>query len=387
MRELRQAKPGRGGRRRTETFQWSPAGQACPAKVGHQPVPSVAWTRATSATKRTQGVCRPRQFNPEIGLVVRANIDSLMEGSTGAPAETWQGAKVSPGALSGACTRGFPRNLGGLAISMRSTGTGSRVKMSRSHVAALGDGGSEQRAHAWNRQAKETKRGGMDGETSELFVVPTKQGNREGPCGGKGEPEDGIVGGKDGRELEPWNCLNETAADSGAGEATTADGAQPQSPHRRRVSPRGLPTDPQGWGGGRGRADGDGLRGEPGGESPVAAGSLRVGHVPRATGPAGAHPEGRQRQDAADRDPDLRGQGPAEGGEHGDERGVRAGLPALLVRFSAGSLGAPRLGGSLARPDDDGWGLGARGGYPGVLRHPWTTAICGSFSAGGFGTA
>jgi len=47
-------------------------------------------------------------------------------------------------------------------------------------------------------QAKETKRGGMNGRKSEQPILAVKAGNRsEGPVGAKGLPEHGTVGGKD----------------------------------------------------------------------------------------------------------------------------------------------------------------------------------------------
>ena len=47
-------------------------------------------------------------------------------------------------------------------------------------------------------QAKETKRGGMNGRKSEQPILAMKAGNRtEGPAGAKGLPEHGTAGGKD----------------------------------------------------------------------------------------------------------------------------------------------------------------------------------------------
>jgi hypothetical protein len=70
----------------------------------------------------------------------------------------------------------------------------------------------------------------MDGRTSELLVVPTKQGNQpEGPCGGKGEPGSRTVGGKDEGNSCP-GCLNKTAMDG-------VQGAQRREDvHRRRAA-------------------------------------------------------------------------------------------------------------------------------------------------------
>jgi hypothetical protein len=68
------------------------------------------------------------------------------------------------------------------------------------------------------RQAKATKCGETGDEQSECSVVLLKRGNQpKGPCGGKGASEDGTAGGKDERDFEPGQHLNETAADSASG--------------------------------------------------------------------------------------------------------------------------------------------------------------------------
>src|SRR4029077_1779457 len=99
--------------------------------------------------------------------------------------------------------------------------------------------GSEHRAYRRYRRAEEYERSEMDGWESELFVVPMKWGHRPmGPRGGKGESDYGSVGGKDGGDSELRQRLNETAADSKAGERTAGNGVDlSRSPHRRRLSP------------------------------------------------------------------------------------------------------------------------------------------------------
>src|SRR5256885_11973490 len=93
-------------------------------------------------------------------------------------------------------------------------------------AAAPGDGGSEESGARWYRQAKATKRGGTDGGTSELLVLPTNPGNRpEGPGGGKGEPVNGTEGGKDAGNEESLKRLYETSTDSRSGEAEAGGGA------------------------------------------------------------------------------------------------------------------------------------------------------------------
>ena len=53
------------------------------------------------------------------------------------------------------------------------------------------------------------------------------------------------------------------------------------------------PAYAQGRGGGRGRTEWRGLRGGPGGQPPVAAGTSQVRHVPGASGASGPYPQGR----------------------------------------------------------------------------------------------
>jgi hypothetical protein len=74
----------------------------------------------------------------------------------------------------------------------------------------LASAGAKPKARRY-REAKETKRRGKGGRKSECFTVPKKRGNRpEGPRGGKGAPERGIVRGKDGGDTELHNRINET---------------------------------------------------------------------------------------------------------------------------------------------------------------------------------
>lgn len=56
-------------------------------------------------------------------------------------------------------------------------------------------------------------------------------------------PGHGIVGGKDGRDVEPTNGLNETSTNSGTGEGSTRHGVHDAGPsHRLRMVARGLST-------------------------------------------------------------------------------------------------------------------------------------------------
>ena len=99
--------------------------------------------------------------------------------------------KSSPGSKSGACTHGgLPRNLGDLIVSVRESREGRPVEQPRPGGGALAAPRSEHRAHARYHGAKETERGGRDGQESEHSVVPVKRGNslqgtpwREGGAG------------------------------------------------------------------------------------------------------------------------------------------------------------------------------------------------------------
>src|SRR5678815_4557401 len=149
------------------------------------------------------------------------------------------------------------------------------------------------------------------------------------------EPGVGIAGEKDEEATDPRQRLNETTANSRAGEDGPADGLPYAGPsHRRGVSPRRLRADPQGWGSGCRRPDRRGLRSRPGEKSPVAARPLQVGYVSRTSGPSRGDPEGGW-GDPPDRDPDVRRQSASASGCDGAECRLRAGLPGLLVRLSA----------------------------------------------------
>ena len=63
--------------------------------------------------------------------------------------------------------------------------------------------------------------------------------------------------------------------------------------HRHPLASRGVSPHPQRRGRGCGRTDRRGLRREPGGQPPVAAGPSQVRHIPSASGATSPHPQGR----------------------------------------------------------------------------------------------
>jgi hypothetical protein len=98
---------------------------------------------------------------------------------------------------------GTPKNLGDPDVSAEDPGgyPGDQNQALRRGPTAQGANG---RADSGNRGAKETKRHGMHGRKSELFIVPRKRENQpEGSRGGKGEPVGGTVGGNDAEDTEP----------------------------------------------------------------------------------------------------------------------------------------------------------------------------------------
>ena len=166
----------------------------------------------------------------------------------------------------------------------------------------LQEPGRSRRLRPWRAvpTREETKRDGTAAEKSELFIVPTKWGNRPaGPCGGKGEPGCGTVGGKDGEDTKPHNCLNKTGTDSDAGEASARDGVHiAESSRGSRVATRGPSVHRQGRRRWCRRADGRRVREQAFGKSPDAARSCEVRYVPSAARTQGPHPEGRWEADA-----------------------------------------------------------------------------------------
>ena len=122
---------------------------------------------------------------------------------------------------------GFPGNPGGLGVSIVKT-AGGRAPAHQ----ARGRGRSTWRPTERSRRcsdgtgrAKATKRGGMGGEESACLIVPPKRGiEPTRPCGGKGAPAGGTVGGKDGQHTEVGSRLHVTTTDSRTGQTSLRDG-------------------------------------------------------------------------------------------------------------------------------------------------------------------
>src|SRR5690606_8854085 len=97
--------------------------------------------------------------------------------------------------------------------------------------------------------------------------------------------------------------------------------------------------------------------------------------LPSAARAACPHSE-RGREDAPDRNPDLRGQSAAKGGDDGAGSRLRTGLSGLLVRISARPERSRRAAGIVAPSHVDERWLGTGAGYRKFFRHhrPWSAA-------------
>src|SRR5208283_2669466 len=149
--------------------------------------------------------------------------------------------------------------------------------------------------------------GGAAGRRSAL-IVPSKRGNGPTRTAGR-EARRRIVeplGGKTANASKFEHRVNETTTGSNAGETVAADGIHfPGVPDGHGLASRGVSAHAQRRRRGRGRYDGDGLRGEPGGQPPNASGPCQSRHVPSTAGAAGAYSERDRFRDPPDRHPDL----------------------------------------------------------------------------------
>ena len=167
--------PGRG---------WPPAGTEC------------CVVAERSALRSVHRECAGRVIEPREIIPASADVVSSTEGRIDTPSRAWR-EELAGVRERGMRTWGLPRNLGDLIVSARESRDGRPVKQPRPGGGALGVPGSEDRARARYRQAKETKRGGRGGQATEHFVVPGKRGN---PPQGTPRREGGAGSWNRGRE-------------------------------------------------------------------------------------------------------------------------------------------------------------------------------------------
>ena len=184
--------------------------------------------------------------------------------------------------------------------------------------------------------------------------------------------------GNTGGDLGLHKPVHETTTDSRAGENEGGDSVVHAAPrHRLGMDARGVSADAQGWSAWHRRCDGGGLRGEPGDQSVGPPGAHQVRPLRRPAGAPGLHSESGWLATAA-RHPDIRGQGGTAGDRHGAGGHLRAGLPVLLVRLPAGTVGASGpecIAPGLHGPEGAALGVGRR--HLQVLRHhPTSSPAC-----------
>jgi hypothetical protein len=115
-------------------------------------------------------------MEPRQTILASADVVRGTEGRVDTPQEAWR-EELAGVRERGMHTEGLPRNLGDLVVSAHESREGHPVEQPRPGGGALAAAGSEGRAHARYRQAKETKCGGTGGQETEHSVVPPKRGN------------------------------------------------------------------------------------------------------------------------------------------------------------------------------------------------------------------
>ncbi len=267
------------------------------------------------------------------------------------------GTEAPPGSKSTACTHGgSPGTWEILSSPSLRSGSGAPYNKSpgpRRRRARHACGSEEdERAMVPPSEGNEARREGRQ-EVGALHSTDEAGEPTRGTLRREGEPGYGTVGGKDAGNTEPRKRLNETAADSGTGEASAEHGAHDARPSHRRGACSGRPTGGPARTAHRAWIDGQTATeyaAEPGGEPPgrcsIASSRARTGHRRCER----VHiPKGDGSKTAAHRHTDLRGQGPAAGGGDGAGGRLRAGLSGLLVRLPTEPVGAPSAG----RPLED----------------------------------
>jgi len=164
--------------------------------------------------------CAGRVMEPRNSKNV-ARADAVLEAEGSTPEPKHGQALGSAGVKErGTCTRGWPRNLGGPDDS-----TTRDRWASGEQPRPEGDGRpppsvSETRVAVVPRwRGNEAGREGRQGVGVPRCTWEAGERSLRGPCGGKGAPEHGTEGGKDGGDAEPYNRINETPTDSDAGVA------------------------------------------------------------------------------------------------------------------------------------------------------------------------
>jgi hypothetical protein len=109
-------------------------------------------------------------MEPRQTILASADVVRGTEGRVDTPQEAWR-EELAGVRERGMHTGGLPRNLGDLVVSAHESREGHPVEQPRPGGGALAAAGSEGRAHARYRQAKETKCGGTGGQETEHSVV------------------------------------------------------------------------------------------------------------------------------------------------------------------------------------------------------------------------
>ena len=128
--------------------------------------------------------------------------------------------------------RAIPGNPGGLFVSTRMDAVGEPRIKPRTHARRSVLVGERRNrsvvvSPSEGNQARRNGRRAIGARHSTDEVGEPSQG----PHGGKGAPGNGTVGGNDVRDSEPDRRLNETAADSEAGQGSADGGAETLAHH------------------------------------------------------------------------------------------------------------------------------------------------------------
>ena len=243
------------------------------------------------------------------------------------------------------------------------------------------------------RQAKATKRGGTSDEESERPVVPRSGGtDPRDPAEGRGcrrAAEYGTAGGNDDGDTELRNHLNETRADSEAGEAVARRWRSRRSPttststgYERRTGARAR-TGPRAWTDRRADEYASNLEGNLQSLLDRAkSGTYRAPPVRRVHIPKGIGSETRPIGIPTFEDKVL-------------QRAVAMVLEAVYEQdfldcsygFRPGRSAHQALDALRQRDDEMRWRLGPGGRHREILRHPGPRATCRQFFARGYVTA